>query len=161
MPTSRPTKQTQRAVAVVDQARLQQLTTRPSRLVQMVEQAGKPTPLQRKIAMETVTRAGSIEASNLLHEWASQHISHAHVTSQRNVYQTVSHLNAVMTMPMDEVTAADMTAWTTAQKQMFIRHEATLLDATVGNITRIAMTPLPQEEEEQPKGLLGWLIGRR
>ncbi len=160
MPTSRPGKQTQRALAVVEQARLQRFNTQPSRLVQMMEQAGKPTPLQRKIAVETVTRAGSIEASSLLHEWASQHIGQVHVTSQHNVYRTVAQLNAVMTMPMDEPTAADMAAWTTAQKQMLIRHEATLLDATVGNITRIATTLLPEEEEERPKGILGWLIGR-
>ncbi len=40
------------------------------------------------------------------------------------------------------------------------RHESTLLDGTVTNITRYATTPLPvEEEEEKRKGLLAWILG--
>jgi hypothetical protein len=161
MPTGRPSKQTQTAIAITQQSRLQQFNAQPSRLdlEQLLERSGKPTKLQQKIAVETVTRAGSIQAASLLHEWGSQHIASAHVTSQRNAYRTFSQLNSVMTMPMDDVTFKDMEAWTTAQKQMYIRHESSLLDGTAGNIIRITTTPLPDKEEEKPKGILGWLIG--
>jgi hypothetical protein len=60
---------------------------------------------------------------------------------------------------MDELTRADMTAWTTAQKQMVFRHESMLLEGTVGCIINYTTTPLPQEEEKKPKGLLAWLLG--
>src|SRR4051794_12148075 len=113
MPSGRPSRQTQRAVAIFEQASLNQFNAQPSRLTKLMEQSGKPTPLQRKIALETVTRAGSIEASNLLHGCASGHIAHVHLTSQQNVFQALRQLNAVMTMPMDEITTADMVAWTT------------------------------------------------
>lgn len=155
MSTSRRAKPAQRALAITGHAQLHQVNAQPSRLAQMLEQPGKPTKLQRKIAVETVTRAGSIEATGLLHEWASQNVARAHVISQHHIYQTVSRLNTLMTMPMDPVTTADMTAWTTAQKEMLFRHEATLLDGTATNIVKLATSPLPAEAE--PTGILGWL----
>ncbi len=158
MSTSRRAKPAQRALAITEHAQLHQVNAQPSRLAQMLEQPGKPTKLQRRIAVETVTRAGSIEATGLLHEWASQNVARAHVISQHHVYQTVSRLNAVMTMPMDPVTAADMSAWTTAQKDMLFRHEASLLDGMVTNIVKLATTPLPEADE--PTGILGWLRER-
>ena len=111
-------------------------------------------PAPAKIGGETITRAGSIEASSVPHGWASENIAVVHVTSQQNVFRAVRQLNAVMTMPMDEITAADMVAWTKGQKGMLFRHESTLLEGTVGNITRIAQTALPEKEEEQPTGIL-------
>lgn len=159
MSTSRRAKQAQRAVAIVDQARLQQVNAQPSRLASMVERAGKPTGLQQKIAVETVTRAGSIEATGLLHEWASNTVARAHFISHHNVHANVRHLNAAMRAPMDPDTAEDMAAWTLAQKEMLFRHEATLLDGMATNITVIATKQLPDHEE--PAGLLDRLLGRR
>ena len=159
MPTGRPSKQTQRAMAVVEQSRLRQYNARSDRLGQLMTQAGKATPLQKKIAETVVTRAGSVDAASLLHDWASEHIAAAHVTSNHNAYRTFSQLNSVLAMPMDDLTRADMTAWTAAEKQQYIRHESTLLEGTVGNIIRYTTTPLPQEEEKKPKGLLSWLLG--
>ena len=159
MSTGRHAKQAQRAMAIVDQARLQQVNTQPSRLASMVERAGKPTKLQQKIAVETVTRAGSVEATGLLHEWASNTIARAHFVSHRNVLANVRHLNAAMHAPMDPDTAEDMAAWTTAQKEMLFRHEATLLDGMATNITVIATKTLPDQEEAG--GFVDWLLGRR
>ena len=159
MSTTRRAKQAHRAMAILDQARLQQVNVQPSRLASMVERSGKPTRLQQKIAVETVTRAGSIEATGLLHEWASNTIARAHVVSHQNVRANVRHLNAAMHAPMDTVTAEDMAAWTTAQKEMLFRHEATLLDGMATNITVIATKNLPDQDE--PGGFLDWLLGRR
>lgn len=158
MPASRRGNPDQRALAIAGHARLEQVTAQPSRLAKLIEQAEKPTKVQRQIAVEVVTRAGGIEATGLLHEWASQNVARAHVISQHHVYQTVSQLNAVVATAADPVTAADLMAWTTAQKQMLFRHEATLLDGTVTNMVRLAIKPLPEETE--PKGLLGWLLER-
>jgi hypothetical protein len=157
MSTSRRARSTQRAVAIAEQVRLPQLGTQPSRLANLMEGSGKPTRLQRKIAMETVTRAGSIEATTLLHEWGSQNIAHAHLLSQRHALHTFRQLNAVMVGVLDPETAKDMETWTTAQKLMYTRHASTLLDGTVANITRLVTEPLPSEEE-RPKGILGWLV---
>lgn len=157
MSTSHRGRPAQRALAIADQARLHHLGTQPSRLAKLIEHSGKTTRLQRKIAIETVTRAGSIEATTLLHEWGSQKISEVHLISQRNALLTFRQLNAVRFSVTDEETAKDMEAWTTAQKQMFIRHESTLLEGMVANITRLATDPLPNDEE-RPKGILGWLV---
>ncbi len=157
--STRPTRHTQRALAVVEHAPLRRIGSQPSQLAKFLEQGGPPTKRQKKIAVETVTRAGTIQAQDLLHEWASEHIHRAHVTSQTNVFQTLSRLNATLSLPMDEQTAKDLLAWTTAQKQLLIRHESTLLDGVVTNMTRTATKPLPDDDEE-PKGVLAWLLGR-
>lgn len=158
MPNTQRGKTEQRAMAIVDEARLQQVNAQPSRLANLVERGGKPTKLQQKIMVETVTRAGSIEATGLLHEFASNTLARAHFISHHNVRANVRALNAAMREPMDPQTAEDMGAWTMAQKAMLYRHEATLLDGMASNLIGIATQPLPDQEE--PSGFLDKLLGR-
>jgi hypothetical protein len=159
MSTSRRAKSAQRALDLAEQAQLHAVIAQPSRLASLIEQSGQPTRLQRQIATEAVTRAGSIEATGLLHEWASQHIARAHLISHSHVFANVRRLNSAMATPMDPVTAEDMNAWTSAQKEMLFRHESTLLNGMVSNIVVIATKPLPEKAE--PEGLLDMLLGRR
>lgn len=159
MSTSRRAKQAQRAVAILEHVQLQGELAPPSRLATLIEQGGKPTKRQQAIAVETVTRAGSIEATGLLHEWASGHIARAHLTSNHHVHQTVRRINAVLAAPTDPLTAEDMGAWSIAQKEMLFRHEATLLDGMATQMSKIATKPLPDKEE--PESLLDKLFGRR
>ncbi len=159
MRTSASNNRTRHALAVAQEARLQQFATRSTNLTRLLEQERKPTKRERRIARETYTRAGTIQAETLLHEWASEQIDAVHLTSAYHYTRTVAQMNRLLYMPMDEETAKDVASYLTAQKASYARHKSALTENIVGNITRIASDPLPLEEEKKPKGILGWLLG--
>jgi hypothetical protein len=143
---------------VTQESRLEQYATRSANLTRLIGQEQRPTKRERKVARETYTRAGAIQAETLLHEWASEQIDLVHLTGVHHYATTVARMNRLLYVPVDEETAKDVAAFLTAEKAAYARHKATLTENLVANITAIASAPLPLEEEK-PKGILGWLLG--
>lgn len=159
---ARTTRPTTRALALAQQARVSQQEGRHSSALTRVlaNHDRKLSRREEKLAAEVYTRLGAGQGALIVHEFATQALSQAHVQTLQGFSGTVRQLNAVKnSVYWDPETAQDIADFVAAEKEMARRHFASNLEGVAAQLIGLARNPLYEEERDEPRGFFARLFG--